>query len=132
MAIHVDPSASEPLFQQLVQSVKRDVATGALRAGDRLPSVRELAKELVINPNTIAKAYRALEAEGVILSRRGAGSFVAERSVVLKSQERKRRFREAIEGALSDAVHLGLTAAEVRKAFAAAVKRFRFDGEEER
>ena len=132
MVIRVDPAASEPLFQQLVQSVKRDVATGALMAGDRLPSVRELARELVINPNTIAKAYRALEAEGVILSRRGAGSFVAERSVVLKSQERKRRFREAIEGALADAVHLGLTAGEVRKAFDAAVRRFRFDGEEER
>jgi GntR family transcriptional regulator len=131
MVIRVDPGLGEPLFQQLVAAVKRDVATGALRPGDRLPSVRDLARELVVNPNTIAKAYQALEAEGVTLSRRGAGTFVAERSVVLKSQERKRRFREAVEAALADAVHLGLTAEEVRGAFDAALRKFRFDGEEE-
>lgn len=132
MALRVDPSQPEPLFQQLVHAVKHDVATGALRPGDRLPSVRDLSKELVLNPNTVAKAYQALEAEGVTLSRRGAGTFVAERSQVLKGAERKRRFREAVEAALADAVHLGLSAEEVRSAFEAAVKRFRFDGEEER
>ena len=132
MAIfQVDPSNAEPLFQQIVASVRRSVAKGLLRSGERLPSVRELAKELVINPNTIAKAYQVLETEGVTLSRRGAGTFVAERRVVVKSDERRRRFRTALEETLADAVHLGLKASEVRGAFEAAIKRFRFDKEEE-
>ena len=68
-----------------------------------------------------------LEADGVTLSRRGAGTFVAERRVVVKSDERRRRFKAALEAVLADAVHLGLTAAEVEKAFTAAVKRFHFE-----
>jgi GntR family transcriptional regulator len=123
----VDPTDTEPLFQQIVSTVKRGVAVGRLKPGERLPSVRELAKELVINPNTIARAYQVLEADGVTLSRRGAGTFVAERNVVVKSDERRRRFKAALEGVLADAVHLGLTAEEVQKVFAAAMKRFRFE-----
>lgn len=123
----VDPADTEPLFQQIVNAVKRGVAVGRLKPGERLPSVRELAKELVINPNTIARAYQVLEADGVTLSRRGAGTFVAERKVVVRSDERRRRFKAALETVLADAVHLGLTAEEVRKAFAAALKRFRFE-----
>jgi GntR family transcriptional regulator len=123
----VDPTDTEPLFQQIVSTVKRGVAVGRLKPGERLPSVRELAKELVINPNTIARAYQVLEADGVTLSRRGAGTFVAERNVVVKSDERRRRFKAALEGVLADAVHLGLTAEEVQKVFAATMKRFRFE-----
>ena len=120
----VEPSDSKPLFSQIVDSVKRAVATGRLGSGDRLPSVRELAKELVINPNTIAKAYQVLEAEGVTLSRRGAGTFVAERRVVLKAEERRRRLAMALESALADAVHLGLTPDKMRKVFEATLKKF--------
>jgi GntR family transcriptional regulator len=87
--------------------------------------VRDLAKELVINPNTIARAYQALETEGVTYSRRGAGTFVAARKPVVKVEERRRRFREAIEAALADAFHLGLSEEEARKAFDAAMRRFR-------
>ncbi len=124
----IDTANSQPLFLQVVNTVKRAVATGRLRPGDRLPSVRELARDLVINPNTIAKAYQALESEGVTLSRRGAGTFIAERRIVLKADERRRRFAKALDAALSDAVHLGLSAEEVSKAFATAVKRFHFEG----
>jgi len=128
----VDPGSSEPLFQQIVNRVKQAVATGALMPGDRIPSVRELAKELVINPNTIARAFRDLEAEGVTVSRRGSGTFVAERRVVLTDKERRRRLREALEAALRDAVNLGLTEAEARAIFESALKKYRFSGEEGR
>lgn len=128
----VDPGSSEPLFQQIVNRVKQAVATGALNPGDRIPSVRELAKELVINPNTIARAFRDLEAEGVTVSRRGSGTFVAERRVVLTDKERRRRLREALEAALRDAVNLGLTEAEARAIFESALKKYRFSGEEGR
>ena len=122
----IHPSGGEPLFQQIVHAVKRAVATGRLQAGDKLPSVRELAREQVINPNTVARAYQVLESEGVTHSRRGAGTFVAERRVVLKLEERRRRLRAALDEVLSDAVNLDLSEEEVRKAFDAALKRVRF------
>jgi GntR family transcriptional regulator len=122
--LRVDPSSAEPVFQQIVDHVKRAIATGQLRPEDRLPSVRDLAKELVINPNTIARAYQVLEAEGVTYSRRGAGTFIAARKPAVKSEERRRRFRAAIEAALADAFHLGLSEEEARRAFEAALKRF--------
>jgi GntR family transcriptional regulator len=124
--LRVDPAGQEPVFQQIVDHVKREIATGRLKPEDRLPSVRDLAKELVINPNTIARAYQALEAEGVTYSRRGAGTFVAAMKPTLKVDERRRRFREALEAALADAFHLGVSEDEARKAFDAALKRFRF------
>ncbi len=123
--LRVDPAGGEPVFQQIVDHVKREIATGRLKAEDRLPSVRDLAKELVINPNTIARAYQALEAEGVTYSRRGAGTFIAASKPVMKGDERRRRFREAIEMALADAFHLGVSEEEARRAFDAAMKRFR-------
>jgi len=129
-AWRLDPSGSEPLFRQLVDAVKRDVATGRLRAGERIPPVRELAKELLLNPNTVAKAYAVLESEGITASRRGTGTFVAAPRArpVLRSEECRRRFREALEAALADAVHLGLTAEEVERMVASSMKRFRFEG----
>lgn len=127
----IDPTQPEPLFQQLVDSVKNAVGRGRLRPGEKLPSVRELARELVLNPNTIAKAFRVLETEGVTYSRRGAGTFVAERRTTVTCAERKRRFREAIEPLLADARHLGMSEREVRKIFDAALKRFQFDEEQD-
>jgi GntR family transcriptional regulator len=127
----IDPAAPGPLFGQIVDAVKRDMATGRLKPGDRLPPVREVARDLVISPNTIAKAYRALETEGVTVSRRGAGTFVAERRAIVSRSERRRRFKEALDAALTDAIHLGLTRAEATRAFEAAMRRFRFrDGED--
>ena len=125
MIIRIDPSDSRPLFSQIVDSVMRAVGTGTLVPGDRLPSVRELAKELVINPNTIVHAYQVLEAEGVTVSRRGSGTFVAERRQRLRDEERKRRIEAALDALLSEATHLGLTEREVRDAFEDVVTRYR-------
>ncbi len=128
MALRLDPTNPEPLFQQLVSAVKHAVAVGAMAPGDRLPSVRELARELVVNPNTVARAYQALETEGVTRSRRGSGTFIADRRVTLRDDERRRRFREGLDALLSDAVHLGLSEPDVRGEIDEAIGRFRFDG----
>src|ERR671927_1740431 len=72
-----NPTSGVPIYLQLMEQVKHAIETGALRAGDQLPGIRPLAEELVINPNTVAKAYRELEHEGVIELRHGAGAFVA-------------------------------------------------------
>ena len=92
---------------------------------DACAEVRDLAKELVVNPNTAARAYQVLEAEGVTYSRRGAGTFIAARKPAVRGEERRRRFRAAVEAALADAFHLGLSEEEARRAFEAALKRFR-------
>lgn len=118
MLLRVDPSSSEPIFEQIVFRVKRAVAEGAWKAGDRLPSVRELARELAINPNTVARAYEALEAEGVIVRRQGAGCFVSERGSALAASEKKRRLDELLQRLITESFHLGFGARELRDALA--------------
>src|SRR5262249_51329764 len=77
MLFRPNPSSGVPIYLQLMEQVKHGIETGALRPGEQLPGIRPLAEELVINPNTVAKAYRELEHEGVIELRQGAGAFVA-------------------------------------------------------
>jgi GntR family transcriptional regulator len=77
MLFRPNPSSGVPIYLQLMEQVKHGIETGALRPGEQLPGIRPLAEELVINPNTVAKAYRELEHEGVIELRHGAGAFVA-------------------------------------------------------
>lgn len=77
MLFKIDSSRGEPVYAQSMAEIKRRMARGTLTPGNRLPSVRELARSLVVNPNTAAKAYQLLEAEGVIATRRGTGTFVA-------------------------------------------------------
>src|SRR2546423_14017009 len=77
MLFRPNPSSGVPIYLQLMEQVKHAIETGALRAGDQLPGIRPLAEELVMNPNTVAKAYRELEHEGVIELRHGSGAFVS-------------------------------------------------------
>src|SRR5260221_6135958 len=77
MLYRTNPSSGVPNYLQLMEQVKHAIETGALRPGEQLPGMRPLAEELVINPNTVAKAYRELEHEGVIELRHGAGAFVS-------------------------------------------------------
>src|SRR6266567_929998 len=87
MLFRPNPSLGVPIYLQLMEQVKHAVETGALRAGEQLPGIRPLAEELVINPNTVAKAYRELEHEGVIELRHGAGAFVSEQARAKKATE---------------------------------------------
>src|SRR5262245_621128 len=77
MQVHLDPSSGVPIYRQVADQVKRLVAVGRLAAGEELPPIRALAEQLLINPNTVARAYRELEREGVVLKRGTAGTFVA-------------------------------------------------------
>ena len=91
-----------------------------------------LALDLVINPNTIAKAFRELESEGVTVSRKGTGTFVAERRSTLSREERRRRLVEELSTCLTAALHRGSSEAEARKAFEEVVERLRFEREDAR
>ena len=128
MHIRIDPQSPDPIFEQIVFQVKEAVARGELSEGDRLPSVRELARELSVNPNTVVRAYRVLEHEGVVLPRRGSGCFVTGRKSLLQAGERRRNLEHRIQRTLTEAFHLGFEAEEIRKAFEAGLKKLRFHG----
>src|SRR5216110_467343 len=98
MLLRPNPSLGVPIYLQLMEQVKHAVETGALRAGEQLPGIRPLAEELVINPNTVAKAYRELEHEGVIELRHGAGAFVSATARPKKTTD-KLRLAQPIVGA---------------------------------
>jgi GntR family transcriptional regulator len=132
MLLHVDPLAPEPLFEQLVAQVKGAIARGELRADDKLPSVRELARELRINPNTVARAYRELESSDVIATRRGAGCFVKDGASALKDSERARRLGELFSKAVTEGYHLGFDADEIRAALDEHLAEVRFRQEKTR
>jgi GntR family transcriptional regulator len=95
-----------PIARQITDGVKRQIAGGELQAGDALPSVRGLATQLSINPNTVAKAYAELTAEGWLLSRAGMGLFVAEQRQRLSDSERARRLDEAVDRFVGDVIGL--------------------------
>jgi GntR family transcriptional regulator len=124
--LRIDPAAAAPIFEQVVQRVKELVAAGQLAAGDRLPSVRELARELAINPNTVARAYERLEAEDVIVRRQGAGCFVTARRPALAARERRARVAAAMRRLVTDAFHMGASADEISAALAAELERLHF------
>ncbi|HEX6751603.1 MAG TPA: GntR family transcriptional regulator [Longimicrobium sp.] len=119
MLIDLDLSDGRPLYQQIVDEVRRAVAQGALKPDDTLPSVRALATELRVNPNTVQQAYRELERAGVVYSRRGQGTFAARPA---GEGERERLLRDVAERALKDARRFGFTPHELAGAIVRAVE----------
>ncbi|MEW6541062.1 MAG: GntR family transcriptional regulator [Bacillota bacterium] len=105
---NIDQRSSTPIYQQLVQEVKEAVLRGVLQPGDRLPSVRELAGRLAINPNTIQKSYQELERQKVVETLRGKGTFVCLDYRVREDEEKMGEFRENLRKILVEAHYLGL------------------------
>lgn len=110
MLIRLDPADTRPIYQQIVDEVRRAVVLGTLAPEDPLPSVRALALELRVNPNTVQQAYRELERAGVARSRRGQGTFVARTDA---PSERESLARDVAERALRDARRYGIEPEEL-------------------
>jgi GntR family transcriptional regulator len=125
--IRIDPQSSEPLFEQVVFAVKTALAKGTATPGDRLPSVRELARELAINPNTVLRAYEVLERDGVLVRRQGAGCFLSDRGSDLAHSEKRKQLVESMRRAVTEAFHLGFRADDVKKALAQCLDEVQFD-----
>ena len=119
MLFRPNPSLGVPIYVQLMEQVKHAIETGALRSGEQLPGIRPLAEELVINPNTVAKAYRELEHEGVIELRHGAGAFVTENARARKVGDKLRAAQQVVAAALERLRAQGLTDEEIRRLFEA-------------
>jgi GntR family transcriptional regulator len=108
MDIHISPHDGVPLYLQIVNQVKYHVASGRLAAGEELPAIRVLADQLVVNPNTVARAYRELEVAGVVEKRRTAGTYVSAVGSPLARRERLKILTERIDALLAEARQLGI------------------------
>jgi GntR family transcriptional regulator len=126
MQFRIDNGGDRPVYQQIIDQVKRDIALGRLLTGEKLSTVRQLAGLLAINPNTIAKAYRQLEQEGIIDTRPGAGAFIADINSTMSMSVRKRILCDDIERVIVEAVHMQIEKQSLIEWFAERVEKFRF------
>ncbi len=119
----IDPRSPTPIWEQIASRVRVAVAAGDLLPGEALPSVRELARRLRVNPATVAQAYKELAKEGFVMSRHGAGTFVQEVNAQRKAQERRVRAGELVRRLFQDGARLGITTSELAAAFKTEVGR---------
>ena len=113
MQIHISQSDKVPIYKQIVNQVKYRVASGQLVAGEELPPIRVLAAQLGINPNTVARAYRELEQDGLVTTRRTAGTYVSGTGSRLARRERVKILTERIDALLAEARQLNIDLEEV-------------------
>jgi GntR family transcriptional regulator len=103
------------MYLQIVEQVRHEIAAGALRADDELPSVRALAARHLINPNTVARAYLELERDGLLCKRKGAGTYVSSEAIALSATHRIHAVGELLDKALATAAEFGLSGKQVRE-----------------
>jgi len=124
MQIRIDNASGRPVYQQIIDQVKRDIALGRIIKNEKLPTVRQLAGQIAINPNTIAKAYRQLEQQGIIVTKAGAGAFVANLDSNLSRSVRKKVISEELERIAVDAFHMQIDSQTLLEWFNSAVAKF--------
>jgi len=115
MQIHVSPDDGLPVYRQIFNQVKYLVASGVLRPDEELPPIRALAQQLLINPNTVARAYRELEHAGIVVKRGTVGTFVSHAPSRLARREQLRVLRQRIDALLADASHMGVSLEELKE-----------------
>ena len=135
MQLHLSPKNGVPLYLQIVSQIKYLVASGRLSAGDEVPPIRVLAEQLLINPNTVARAYRELEVAGLLTKRQGAGTYVSDTGSPLAWAERQKILEERVAALVTEAhqldVPIDVVVEIVREKDAGLVKReARIAGEE--
>lgn len=126
MRFEIDGMSRLPIYQQLARQAREGIARGEAKPGERLPSVRQLSRDLVVNPNTVARAYTELEREGLLVNQPGRGVFVAAPRDELTDEARRRRIEEEADRLLTSAVHLGFSKAEVVRVVSERARRFRW------
>jgi GntR family transcriptional regulator len=124
MQIRIDNASDRPVYQQIIDHVKRDIALGRIIKNEKLPTVRQLAGQIAINPNTIAKAYRQLEQQGIIVTKAGAGAFVANLDSNLSRSVRKKLISDELERIAVDAFHMQIESQTLLEWFDSAVAKF--------
>jgi GntR family transcriptional regulator len=115
-AFRLDAHSGVPVYRQLIDQVLGAVATGVLQSGNQLPTVRQVAVDLAINPNTVMRAYREMEIRGILDTQQGSGTFIAEQRASIPKEERERQLAQLAGEFISRAGLLGLTLEEVIQA----------------
>jgi len=113
MHLHVSTADGKPIYRQIIEQIKYLIASGRLQPGDELPPIRVLAEELIINPNTVARAYRELEVAGLLSKRQGAGTYVSGAGSPLARQERFRILSERADALVAEARQMKITLEEL-------------------
>jgi GntR family transcriptional regulator len=126
--IKVDTKGFVPLYEQVKAEIRRLAALGAVKPHDPLPSIRELAADILVNPNTVARAYRELEQEGLIYTQKGRGSFLSARRAQDMGRDIEVHLNRKMDEAVREIRKFGLSPAEVRKLFADSLRRFEENG----
>ncbi|KAA0546693.1 GntR family transcriptional regulator [Bacillus sp. BGMRC 2118] len=106
--IQIDPRSSSPIYEQISKQIKELCFKGILKPGEKVPSVRELSSMIVANPNTVSKAYKELEREGVIETLRGRGTFVTETVQIKMNEEKVEMLKEQLKSIVVDAFYAGI------------------------
>ena len=126
MEFQIDTASRTPIYRQLVAQIREAVARGRLLPEARLPSVRDLSRSLVVNPNTIARVYTELERDGVLNTRPGLGVFVAQPHNDLTKRARRDRLLSQVDELFTESVHLGFTAEEIMNLLSERLSRFQW------
>ncbi|MFP4484938.1 MAG: GntR family transcriptional regulator [Spirochaetaceae bacterium] len=113
LSFALDPAGGVPYYRQIILQVEMAIADGRLRPGGRLPTVRGLAVQLEINPNTVARAYQELEQRGIVTTQQGTGTFISDREIDVTSAEREQILRRIAQSLLSSAASYGFTIDDV-------------------
>lgn len=113
----ISTGSDTPIYKQITDQVRLAVATGRLRVDDQLPSVRALAEELVLNPNTVARAYSDLAREGLVEARSGRGAFIIRKRKVFSREEGRRRLGSLLDSLIGEALAMDLTREELKDVF---------------
>ena len=112
----LDPHSGVPVYRQLIDQVQAAIAAGVLTVGDQLPTVRQVAVDLVINPNTVSRAYREMEIRGTLDTQQGSGTFIADKKIEYSKAERERQLSQLIGELVSRAGSAGFTVDQLIKA----------------
>ena len=121
--IKIEPSSFIPIYEQIKKEIKSRISLGVLKKDEPLPSIRDLAAELIVNPNTVARAYRELDMEGFIYTRQGKGCFVADDSSSLVAEERVRILNQIFDQAIEEAMKFNFGEARIAQAFEERLRR---------
>lgn len=122
--IQISPGSNEPIYVQVAEQISEAVAKGELAVGDRLPAVRKLAAELVVNPNTVARSYRCLEQAGLVTTKTGSGTFVSDPKLRSGDAVQLNILTERIDTLITRGLNLGLEAQDLTAMFKARLAKF--------
>jgi GntR family transcriptional regulator len=129
--IQITPGTQQPVYVQIVEQVSEAVAKGQLQSGDKLPAVRRLAAELVVNPNTVARAYTLLEQAGLVTTKTGSGTFVSDPALRHKDAADMNLLAERMDTIIARALNLGLTDEDIKTLFVKRLNTFSKETREE-